>query len=216
MASTSPSRLGGGRPAASGPANCSRLVLGRVSIRAKFVVKSVGRDATAKASLPDAGCMDEPRHGWGEILCRLFPAGRNFNHRPFSLPGQLVEKWLPGDQYRLIYSAGSSPLGRVEPRFAEPWAGRGNSWNFPQRRNFRRLAGLGDRDWGRWYTRTGSNRRPIRCKRTALPLSYSCRGKAGSCRRISPRSSQECKEHPGLPHLSPYKLASASSGWFVA
>jgi hypothetical protein len=25
-----------------------------------------------------------------------------------------------------------------------------------------------------WYTRTGSNRRPSRCKRDALPLSYSC------------------------------------------
>gem|GEM_PF-6907222 len=43
----------------------------------------------------------------------------------------------------------------------------------------------------KWYTRTGSNRRPIRCKRTALPLSYSCKGRPESCRHNQRRSSTE-------------------------
>ena len=42
-----------------------------------------------------------------------------------------------------------------------------------------------------WYTRTGSNRRPTRCKRVALPLSYSCVARHASCPRIGAGSSPE-------------------------
>jgi hypothetical protein len=61
----------------------------------------------------------------------------------------------------------------------------------------------GPRDEKRWYTRTGSNRRPIRCKRTALPLSYSCRGRRANCRSIPPRSSTEIPAHGTNPIWRP-------------
>ena len=59
----------------------------------------------------------------------------------------------------------------------------------------------------RWYTRTGSNRRPTGCKPVALPLSYSCN--AG--RNLPSRAGNASAEFPPLPSRAETKVGGAVS-----